>query len=177
MGVTQVIYAFAAVAVAAILSFQFLVGSAASRNQVYKNEILTQVSGVAIDMIEDIGTRAFDERTREDLHDDAPASADELTAPANFGGVSAAACDTACLDIDDFHGLSFTRENNGQIFDVEVEVRYVDPSNPDSVTTTKQFAKEVVLSISNQHIYRKNNPDSLVVIEVGRVFTYNRVGS
>jgi len=172
-----VIYALAALAMTGILSFQFLLDSAAIRTRVYSNEILTQVSGVANEIIEDIGTRAFDNRTREDLYADAPTSETELTASGNFGGVALANCDTSCKDIDDFHGLTFTRNRDGIDFDVSITVRYVDPDNPDVEAFTQTYAKEVILTITNPNIYRLNNPDSLVQIEIGRVFSYFRTSS
>lgn len=175
MGTAQVIYALAALAIASILSFQFLISSRAANSQIHSNEILTQVSGVATDMIEWIGSTAFDNRTREDLYSDPPSSADSLTASGGFGGIAnAEACDSLCMDIDDFHGLTFAEQYDGIDFDVEVTVRYVDPSNPDSVVVGPSFAKEVILGITNPNIYRGGNPDSLVTIEVGRVFTYFR---
>ena len=180
MGVAQVIYALAALAMTGILSFQFLLGSAAIRTRVYSNEILTQVSGVANEIIEDIGTRAFDNRTREDLYNEAPTSASELTASGDFGGVvlaNYANCDSSCLDIDDYHGLTFVRNRDGIDFVVAISVRYVDPDNPEVEAFTQTYAKEVILTITNPNIYRFNNPDSLIQIEIGRVFGYFRTSS
>ena len=173
MGTSQVIYALAALVIAAILSFQFLLGSRTTNARVHSNEILTQVSGVATEVIEDIGSRAFDNRTREDLFETPPDSAGDLTDPGDFGwGGTPEACDTLCMDIDDFHGLTFQEEHDGIDFEVTVTVRYVDPDNPETVVGGKSFAKEVILEITNPNIFFENNPDSLLTIEVGRVFTY-----
>ncbi|HUF09916.1 MAG TPA: hypothetical protein VMO47_11380 [Rhodothermales bacterium] len=172
MGTSQVIYALAALVIAGILSFQFLLGSRATNSRVYSNEILTQVSGVATEIIENIGSRAFDHFTREDLYPP-PDSAGQLTDPGDFGwGGSPEACDTLCMDIDDFHNVTFQKEHDGIDFEVTVTVRYVDPDNPETVVAGKSFAKEVLLGITNPNIYREGNPDSLITMEVGRVFTY-----
>ncbi|HEY5564002.1 MAG TPA: hypothetical protein VIL33_00335 [Rhodothermia bacterium] len=175
MGTSQVIYALAALVIAAILSFQFLLGSRTANSRVHSNEILTQVSGVATEIIEDIGSRAFDNRTREDLFETSPDSAGELTDPADFGTLSPYSmeeCDSLCMDIDDYHGQIFQAEHDGIDFEVGITVRYVDPDNPETVSGGKTFAKEVILGITNPNIYREGNPDSLITIEVGRVFTY-----
>ena len=172
MGISQLTYAFAAVAMAAVLSFQFFVGSSIARSQIYKNEILTQVSGVATEILEDIGASAFDNRTREDLFETPPAGAGALTPAASFGGVSAEDCASLCLDIDDFHGLTFREEHGGFDFDVSIAVRYVNPDDPEQSSGTNTFAKEVILRITNSNIYHAGRPDSLMPIEIGRVFTY-----
>lgn len=177
MGVQQLIYATAAVVIVAVLSFQFLLGSAATQSRAYKNEVLTQVSGVAAIVIEDMASRAFDNRTREDLFEEPPATANELTDPGEFGGVAADKCDSLCKDIDDFHGLTFHKVHGGLDYEVSVTVRYVDPDSPGQVSATKQFAKEVVLNITNPTIYHRGKPDSLISIEIGRVFTYFRTAS
>lgn len=171
---SQLIYAFAAVVISAILTMQFFAGSHATRLETHQSEILTQVGAVAGEMFEEIGRRAFDHRTRDDLFDTPPSAASDFTSSRNFGGIPLELCSTQCLDIDDFHRLTFTRQAGGFEFKVRVIVRYVDADNPERWLRGQSFAKEVMLTITNPNIHYPNQPDRVIPIEVGRVFTYQK---
>lgn len=171
---SQLIYAFSAVVIAALLSFQFFVGSRTTQLQVHRNEVLSQVGGLAAEIIEEIGRRAFDHRTRDDLFESPPASPAELTPRPHFGGIALEDCDSLCLDMDDFHGLELDRKFGGFDFDVSIAVRYVDPDRPHRVSRLNTYAKEVILTITNPNIHYANRPDSLHSIKIGRVFTYQQ---
>lgn len=172
MGPAQVLYTIGALAMAAVLSYMMLFGVTTTAQRTYRNEILTQLTGVAVEILEDIGSHAFDNRTREDLYPEQATDSTEFTAAGAFGGVSAATCDTSCMDIDDFHGLTLTRSREGVDFSVDIAVQYVDANNPTYAASSKSFAKEVTVVITNPNIYRFNNPDSLIQIEISRVFSY-----
>jgi len=171
---SQLIYAFAAVAISAVLTIQFFAGSHATRLETHQSEILTQVGAVAGEMFEEIGRRAFDYRTRDDLFESPPTAPTDLTSSRGFGGIPLELCEDQCLDIDDFHRLTFVREAGGFEFTVRVTVRYVDADNPERWLRGQSFAKEVVLTITNPNIHLPNEPDRLIPIEIGRVFTHQR---
>lgn len=168
MGPSQVIYSLLALTIVGILGFSVSRGLMSVGQRAYQNETLTQVSGVANEILEDIGSRAFDANTISSV----PGSVSELTAVAGFGG----GCDpeVSCIDIDDFDGKTLYREREGLDFTVDVRVEYVDQDDPTLVSSTPTFAKQVTLSITTPYVYKENNPDSLITMQMSRVFTYNR---
>ena len=169
MGPAQLIYAVSAVAMAGALSLSVSRGIFASKQLAFRNQMLTQVSGVANEILEDIGSTPFDDRTRPGNFPAPPNSAAELTQLSNFGGN----CDpeATCDDIDDFHGKSFSREPGGIPFNVDVSVKYVSEDDPASVETAPTFAKEVTLTITTPYVYR-GTLDHPIKIVISRVFTY-----
>ena len=169
MGPSQMIYSIAAVAMAGALSLSVSRGSVAGKKQVIRHQLVSQVSGVANEILEDIGSKPFDYRTSEANFPTPPNSAAELTQVSNFGGN----CDPEldCADIDDFHGKTLSRLPGGLPFDVAVTVSYVNEDDPNATASVPTFAKEVTLTITSPFIYH-GRPDNLIPITISRVFTY-----
>ncbi len=164
------IYAVIAVLIAGMLNYFVLVGSKAVEGRQYQNEILTQVSGVAHEVLDQIGARPFDARTDTLLYPDPPSGPQELTAESYFGGE----CDPYlnCLDIDDFHGKTMVIQR-GTSYSVTVDVKYVDELDPTMLAGTQTFAKLVTLTIENTYI-RDPVEDKPWAINISRVYTYLR---
>lgn len=171
----QLIYSVLGLAVAILFSTTLARSSHKGGQNIVSNEVLTQMLGVGQDVLEDVGRRAlpFDEKTDESKLPtpiDYPVvhSAAELTPADQFGGCVSY---TACEDLDDFHGMSFTRTSNDIEYDVTVEVRYVDEDDPDTQGAAQTFAKEVNVIVANRSILMFGQP---ITVEYARVFTYDK---
>jgi hypothetical protein len=141
------------------------------------NEVRTQMTGAAIDVIDDIDRQnvAFDRLTREVGMEpsDFPlvTSASQLTPEDSFGGCSDFAL---CLDVDDFDDMILTRRVGDFIYDISIDVHYVDEANPNSQTGYQTFAKEVAVTVSHPAIVVGRDP---LMVTIRRVFAYNRITS
>ncbi len=175
MGIPQVLYAVIAMMIASLLAFNVQRGTMSAQQRVISNEVLTQFSGVGDEILEDIGSLPFDERTDVTRNPTRLASASELKAPAYFGGNCNPDADYAdCLDIDDFHGKSRTLEREGLAYDAAIEVRYVDEDDPTIAIQSQTFAKEGVLHITSPLILDSQSSEPLSIV-MTRVFTYQRM--
>ncbi len=156
------------------LAFNVQRGTMSTQQRIISNEVLTQFSGVGDEILDDIGSLPFDERTDAARNPTRLASASELEAPAYFGGNCNPDVNYAdCKDIDDFHGKSRTLEREGLAYDAAIEVRYVDEDDPTIAIQSKTFAKEVVLHITSPHILDSQSSEPLSIV-IARVFTYQR---
>jgi len=77
-----------------------------------------------------------------------------------------------CDDLDDLHGLTLDVDRDGLIYEVEVEVEYVDPVAPSTVSATPTFAKAVRLTITTPQYRMGDDP---LEVQFSRVFPYTRV--
>jgi hypothetical protein len=176
----QVIYAFIAILLLALLSLTLQRGIHSTERRQIVNEYSTQLVGVGIDVLEHIGRKPFDyevDTTRADFsiwRDDFPYATDptDLTssASAEFGN-----CGDfyVCDDIDDFHGLTFTRTVDGFDYTVSVFVEYVSESSPDVKPAVQTFSKEVRLEISSSGLYLSSPSEPLTIV-LARVFAYDQ---
>lgn len=147
-----------------------------TQNKMVLNEVVTALTGAGYDVMELIGRLPFDENTDESkitpLTYPVVTGTNQITAKANFGGCAAlAVSNPSCDDIDDFDGLIVTVDADGFEYEVSIDVRYVDPLNPDTPAAGITFAKEVALTISNPYLLVGGQP---LEVELKRVFTYNR---
>ncbi len=174
MGIAQVLYAVIAMVMTSLLAFNVQRGALNAQQRVISNEVLTQFSGVGEEILEDIGSLPFDERTDVTRNPTRLASASELKAPAYFGGNCNPDANYAdCKDIDDFDGKSRTLEREDLVYYVAIEVRYVDEDDPTIARQSQTFAKEVVLHITSPHILDSQSSEPLSIV-IARVFTYQR---
>ncbi|MDX1740688.1 MAG: hypothetical protein R3178_05310 [Rhodothermales bacterium] len=176
----QVIYAFIAILLIALLSLTLQRSVHSTERRQIVNEVSTQLVGVGIDVLEDIGRHAFDyevDTTRADFplwRDDFPYATNpaQLTpiASAEFGNcVDFYSCD----DIDDFHNMTITRVVDGVGFNVDIFVEYVSETTPNVKPGTQTFAKEVRLEISSSALYL-SSPANPLTVEISRVFAYDQ---
>lgn len=103
-----------------------------------RGELAVQSTAVAEDVLNMIGSMAFDEAT---VDPDAPAltSSSQLTAIADFGSGEGQP-----NDIDDFHG-SIADEYKTR------SIQRVDPETGTVVTSTLNFEVDVAISYANEH--------------------------
>jgi len=158
-------------ALVALLSFTVSQSQRGSQRRMAFNEVSTQASGVAVDVIEYISRMPFDVNTDTSKVFVWPpvTTANGLTAEGDFGG-----CGNfiACESVEQFDGVSFTRKRDGFQFNVSIDVRYVDEDNPTLATGYQTFAKEVTVNVANPHMTIGGNP---VTLQMRRVITYDKV--
>jgi hypothetical protein len=182
---TQLIYAISALGIVALIALSMQRSSGSSEQQVYTNEVLTQLVSIGRDVVDDIA--------RQDLPFDAtvdperlPSSAtypyvhgeSELTAESDFGGCHGADLST-CEDIDDFHYRDgddpISGERNGLEYEATISVKYVDVDSPNddpSHASGKSFAKQITVTVESAAIQVNGEPISA---SYSRVLTYPRI--
>lgn len=173
----QVIYAFIAMLLVALLSLTLQRGIHSTERRQIVNEVSTQLVGVGIDVLEHIGRTTFDyavDTNRVDIDpiEDFPYVEDpaELTLPGSFGSCSDY---YSCKYIDGFDGMTVNRTVDGLDFEVDIFVQYVDEDNPDTASGVQTYAKEVRLEISSSALYLSSAANPLTV-EIARVYTYQQ---
>ena len=176
MGTTQVIYAVLALAIIGFLTLFLGRSQQTVYHQMYQNEMLTQVSGVANELMEDIGAHPFDFYTEDGQgwDEENPPMLDGITADGGPEWGNSCTMFVNC-DIDDFDNPdvgTFERVRNGIEFDITTEVGYVNEDDPTLDSGVRTWMKEVTLTISSPQIYKQNNPDSLIEVTMSRVFSY-----
>ena len=170
----QAFYGLIAMAIVALIGLTMQRSINGNQQRIVVNEVATDLSGVAIEIIEHIGTKAFDAKTDTNKVTTFPAvtSHYELTDPSD--GLEWGGCTNylLCEDVDDFDGMMFTWTKNELIYDVTIDVIYVDPDNPD-VASGKSFAKSVEVAVTNPYM-KIGSSNTPLTINMYRVFTYQR---
>lgn len=177
MGTSQIIYGVLALGVIGLLTLLMGRSQQTAYHQIHQNEMRTQVTGVATEILEDIGSHPFDFYTEDGQGWDEgnpPGSAAEITADggAEWGNDCTPFVD---CDIDDFDNPNvgtFTRDRNGVEFEVTTDVQYVEEDDPTKPAAAQTWMKEVTLTITSPDIYFQGHPDSLVEMQMSRVFSY-----
>ena len=174
----HLLYALIAVMLVGLFSMHMLRGIRDVQTDMWQNEVLTQVTGVGLDVLEHIVRQPFDESTDESKQDpliypviNSPVM---LTAEAFFGGCgnSLDYVNPACDDIDDFDGTEINAEVEGLPYTITVNVQYVNPNAPATSTGgVKSLAKEVELTITTPLLQAGGQP---IQMTMSRVATYNR---
>jgi hypothetical protein len=163
-----------------MLSLNLLRITTGTERQMVLNEVATQVTGFAVDIMEHVGNKWFDEVTDETGVTIFPlvTSQTQLTASTSFGNVGdglncnpADFYDPDCNDIDDFHGMTVNRDLDGIPYTATISVRYVREDDPSTVTD-KSFAKEVSVVITSPYLLLGNTP---LQVTLTRVYAYNRI--
>ncbi len=173
---SQVIYSLAALVTVILFSITMNQGINSGHTNMYATEILSQMSGVAEDIIDDVGRRAlpFDSKVDPDsvivpeLGYPIVLSATQITPEAQFGGCFVY---DLCGDLDDFHGLVVTRTAGGLDYEATIEVRYVDENDPMVETGIQTFAKKVTVTVTQGSLIQAGVPLST---SYSRVFVYDK---
>ena len=114
----------------------------------YKNEAVITATGIGQSIIEEVRTKAFDEKTVS-----APVTlANNLTFPSSFGPESDEPADTSYDDVSDYHDysriVSTSRLGN---FSVRVSSYYINPSTM-ILSSYQTFSKEVDVKVFNNYL-------------------------
>jgi len=112
----------------------------------YSNEAAIDASGIAQSLIDEIQTRAFDERTIYKM----VTTTDSLTVVKLVGKDAGETVSTQFDDIDDYNNYtrtdSLSRMGN---FNTKVLVYYIDKNNPDTQSAVRTFTKQIDVHITN----------------------------
>ncbi len=121
--------------------------------QMHATKSVIVADGLAQSIIEEIQTKAFDEKT---IH--VPVwTTTSLTPPASLGKDNGENINTQFDDIDDYknYTATFNIERVG-VFNINVAVCYVDQMNPDVLSGSQTYSKLVTVNITNESL-----PDTL----------------
>jgi hypothetical protein len=178
----QTLFAFLALMLATYLSYNQQRSAVSATREMVDTEMEVMASGIALQVMEYIGHKAFDHYTTNDQE---VTNVSGLTAASAFGPQQSDRCDLVapltltapyqdCDDIDDFHEIPtervpFLSKSDTMYFDVTASVRYVtDTGTP---TSSRTFNKEVTVIVkqtgANKYL---QNPISLT-----RTFSYERL--
>ena len=110
--------------------------------QVIDSEMETIAGGVALEVLDYVGTKPFDAAT----DGEGVEQASELTTLPFSTGQSYTQAD----DIDDFHQIqTHTLPEFEFDFEIDVAVEYVDENDPDLTASSQTFAKKVTVTVNN----------------------------
>ncbi len=115
---------------------------------IYSDALLSS-SGIGQSLLSEILMRKFDENTINDTLE----TPSELTTSGSLGTDSGESAVISYDDVDDFDG--YTQIDSLSIleaFTTNVEVYYVNPSQPDVKTSTRTFYKRIDIGISNSYL-------------------------
>lgn len=140
--------------IACIVLFSVLVLNFYSSNtqkilQMHSSKSIIVANGLAQSLIEEIQTKAFDEKTISN-----PVwNTASLTSTGTLGKDSGENLNTQFDDIDDYDGYtkSIDIDKVGE-FEMSVDVFYVEQLNPDITSSTQTYSKMVKVKISNESL-------------------------
>jgi hypothetical protein len=112
----------------------------------YTSESVIDASGLAQSIIDQIQTKAYDEKTTIA----AVWNSDSLTSAKNLGPELGEYKHTEFDDIDDYNNFSttVTLDRMGD-FDINVKVFYVNTINPDTKSSIPTYSKKIELLLTN----------------------------
>lgn len=126
--------------------------------QVIDNEMETMAGGVALEVLDYIGTKDFDSATADGKEVNSP---NELTPQPFSTGQPFASAD----DVDDFHGMqTHTVAEFGFEFNVDAVVQYVNEDDPEQTSGSQTYAKRVTVTVSSEHL---RSP-----VQISHVYSY-----
>ena len=166
----QFIYSIGALSSMMLFSFLILVSRNATQQIIYVNELSTQVTGIADEVLDLIDSPDIVYDSNTGTLGAWKTTTGELSSYDSFGGCKVL---SACVDVDDFHGLKATRTHQGLDYSVAITVSYVSTTNPDSVVTTPTLSKLVTVEVKSGAVII--NGDSLSA-SISRVITYDQPG-
>jgi len=113
---------------------------------IYTSESVIDASGLAQSILDEIQTKAFDEKTTTS----AVSVTDSLTSVNKLGPDSGELINTGFDDIDDYNNFSTTivLDRMGA-FAIKVNVTYVNTLNPQTKSNSPTFSKHVQVAVTN----------------------------
>ena len=162
----QTMLAVLSMVVTTIFAFNQHRNVLSTRLNMVREDMAIRSTGVAVDILEEIGSMSFDEATRDKI----VASSSELTtlySPGDLGQDQTSVESGGTNDIDDFNGaiLDRYRELKGQNigFRAESVVSYVDPSDNTTEVTYPTKLKKVMIKVYSTTIAR---PDTIYLSQL-----------
>ena len=146
-----------ALMIAMLLSLNVNRASLSVKVQVIDNEMETIAGGIALEVLDYVGTKPFDAATVGGEVEDP----NDLTAPPFSTGMTY----TEANDIDDFHQIqTHTLLEFEFDFEIDIIVVYVDENTPEVTASSQTFAKKVTVTVNNDFL---QSP-----VQLSQVYTY-----
>jgi len=153
----QTMMGLLALMTAMLLSLNVNRTSLSAKVQVIDNEMETIAGGVALEVLDYVGTKSFDAATATAEVEDPQ----DLTALPFATGMSYTQAD----DIDDFHQIQTHSLPEFEFdFEIDISVEYVDENVPEVTATSPTFAKKVTVTVSNEFLQAP--------VHLSQVYTY-----
>lgn len=130
-----------------------------ARLDMVDSEYETIATGAGLDILDYVGSKPFDEAVITQTVTD---PSDFTPLPFSTGGQYEDA-----VDIDDFNQIApyvYNTDFPNVPFNIMMEVRYVEEDDFTQVATEQTFAKEVIVTLTNEHLE--------MPVTLSRVFTY-----
>ena len=185
---SQTTFAIMALAAAMLIAIAQIRWTMQTQYRLVDDELEVMASGIARQVLEYAESRSFDERTTPTAFlVSPPASPLDFDIPANFG--NSPVCNfndlalnlVECDDIDDLHmdstvwqEIPFVLQTDTMKFEVNVEVYYVDDTNPETrlAGSSRSETKEIVVKVRSPIQVQQNRfTNGLVTIK--RLFVYD----
>ena len=154
----QTMMGLLALMAAMLISLNVQRASLSAKLDVIDNEMETLAGGLALEVLDYIGSKPFDEQTKDGQEVEDP---DALTPQPFSTGQSYTDAD----DLDDFHAMdTLTLTEFDFDFEIDVVVYYVDEDDPEQAATGQTFAKRVEITVSQANLRQP--------VRLSHVFTY-----
>lgn len=170
---TQTIYALLALVMLSLLSVSQQSAILSDYRTMLSEELEVMGSGVALQAMEYIATKAFDEESTDG--GTISSTSDLSTMPFSTGRDCAfSGIADACDDLDDFHSMQaeyidFIIGTDTLQFQVDASVTYLDSNR--NATTTRTYVKEVTVTV--QDYWGDGQPTLMKQpIKLARLFSY-----
>ncbi len=129
-----------------LISLNVQRASLSAQLDVIHSEMETIAGGVALDVLEHVGLKAFDEETKDGNTVESP---EDLTPLPFSTGKHYEDAD----DLDDFNEMqTYVITEFDFDFEVDIRVEYVDEDDPEQVSTTQTFVKKVTVTVGNANL-------------------------
>ena len=138
----QTMIGLLALMTAMLLSLNVNRTSLSAKMQVIDNEMETIAGGVALEVLDYVGTKDFDEAT----------AGVEITDPNDLTALPFSTGQTydQADDIDDFHQIqTHTLPEFDFDFEIDIAVEYVNENDPEVTASQPTFAKKVTVTVNN----------------------------
>lgn len=155
-----------AMTLVALIILQVNTGFVMTSSSLLDNKLNILAISLASSIIEEASGKAFDANTVSD----AASSTSDLTAPYGLGsGAGEAYPDFN--DFDDYNGLEISNASmQSAEFDVKSVVSYVNPNNPDNISSSSTWHKKITVYVTSESLMDSEGKQDTVVMS--SVFSY-----
>lgn len=132
-----------------VLMVNYYNANSFQQSAAYYNEAVITATGIGQSLLDEIKSKAFDEKTILASVDD-PAN---LTLSGSLGPEAGESNSNLYDDLDDFNGYTqVVPTSRLGDFTVRSKIIYINPDNPSSYSSTQTFAKNVQVWVSNTYL-------------------------
>ncbi len=155
-----------AMTLVALIILQVNTGFVMTSSTLLDNKLNILAISLASSVIEEANGKAFDAKTVVD----AVSATTDLTYPGSLGS-SHSETYPDFNDFDDYNGLSRTINNlSSAEFNILSEVCYVNPNNPDQVSSAPTWHKKITVSVTSKSMLNVDGTQD--TIKMSSVFSY-----